>query len=50
MTNFLSIVAWVFGVVLYEFIVPLSFSLITSKSWKADLSLVHKTFFQKSGF
>ena len=50
MASFLSIVAWPFAVVLYEFIVPLSFSLIASRSWKIDLSLEDETFFfQKVG-
>ena len=45
MANFLFIVVWVFAVVLYEFIVPLSSSLIASKSWKTDVLLADKTGF-----
>ena len=48
MANVLSIVAWAFAVVLYEFIVPSSFSLISSRSWKTDLFLADKTFFFKN--
>ena len=40
-----SIVAWVLAIVLKELIVPLSFNLIASQSWKTDLSFADKTFF-----
>ena len=45
MQFFSSIVAWVLAVVLKELIFPLSLNLMTSKSWKTDLSFADKTFF-----